>query len=223
MIALLIDALKSHLLNLAATLGLLLGVAACTTSPVSEHAVVSPATPAASAAARPVMPPQPTLLPGQTAPEGSPTDTPVQAESPLTDESRPALLGGEAVREFERGGASWYGPGFHGRRTASGERFNMHALTAAHRTLPFGTLVRVRSLANGREVDVRINDRGPFSRNRVIDVSRAAAQTLGMLGLGLKEVVLLVPESTQAAAEVQPGPVKKPRWIRRPSPSSEPH
>ena len=96
----------------------------------------------------------------------------------------------------------------------------MHALTAAHRTLPFGTLVRVHSLVNGREVDVRITDRGPFSRGRVIDVSRAAAEALGMLGLGFKEVVLLVPESTQLAAEAWPLPVKKLRGtVRRLQPS----
>ena len=94
-------------------------------------------------------------------------------------------------QEFERGGASWYGPGLHGRRTANGERYDMHALTAAHRTLPFGTIVRVRSLVNGREVQVRITDRGPFVRSRVIDVSRAAAVELGMIGLGIKNVALL--------------------------------
>ena len=95
------------------------------------------------------------------------------------------------VRELERGGASWYGPGFQGRRTASGERYDMRGLTAAHRSLPFGTLVRVRSLVNGREVEVRINDRGPFSRARVIDVSHAAALELGMLEMGIKTVQLL--------------------------------
>ena len=141
---------------------------------------------------------------------------------PLNSEPRPALLAGEAAREFERGGASWYGPGFHGRRTASGERYDMNAMTAAHRTLPFGTLVRVHSLVNGRDVDVRITDRGPFSRSRVIDVSRAAAEELGMLGLGFKEVVLLVPESTQPAAEYWPVSVKKPRRVIRRQPPAKP-
>ncbi len=125
------------------------------------------------------------------------------------DFPRPALLAGEPAREFERGGASWYGPGFHGRRTASGEIYDMNALTAAHRTLPFGTMVRVHSLVNGRDVDVRITDRGPFSHNRIIDVSRAAAEELGMLGLGFKEVVLLVPESTPEVTVSPPQPVKK--------------
>ena len=97
-------------------------------------------------------------------------------------------------RELERGGASWYGPGFHGRRTANGERYDMNALTAAHKTLPFGTMVRVKSLVNGREVVVRITDRGPFSKSRVIDLSRAAAAELGMLSLGFKQVALMVAE-----------------------------
>ena len=93
-----------------------------------------------------------------------------------------------------QGVASWYGPGFHGRKTASGERFDMNALTAAHRTLPFGTMVRVRSLVNGLTVDVRINDRGPFLKRRVIDLSKAAAKALGLLasGAGTKPVELFV-------------------------------
>jgi rare lipoprotein A len=83
----------------------------------------------------------------------------------------------------EVGIASWYGPGFQGKRTANGERFDTRALTAAHKTLPFGTRVRVKSLADGKEVVVRINDRGPFIAGRIIDLSRAAAQALGMRGI----------------------------------------
>ena len=79
--------------------------------------------------------------------------------------------------------ASWYGPGFHGRKTASGERFNTGALTAAHKTLPFGTRVRVVNVNTGRSVVVRINDRGPFIRGRVIDLSKAAARAIGMDGV----------------------------------------
>lgn len=93
--------------------------------------------------------------------------------------------------EIGRGMASWYGPGFHGRRTASGERFDEGGLTAAHRTLPFGSRVLVRNLRNGREVVVRINDRGPWKRDRIIDLSRAAAAALGMLQAGEASVVLL--------------------------------
>ena len=103
---------------------------------------------------------------------------------------------GPSLREVERGQASFYGPRFHGRRTASGERYDQHALTAAHKTLPFGTLVRVRSLVTGKEVDVRVTDRGPFTRGRIIDVSRAAAEALGMIGLGVKQVSLHIVEST---------------------------
>ena len=79
------------------------------------------------------------------------------------------------------GVASWYGPNFHGKRTANGERYDMNALTAAHPSLPFGTVVRVRSLVNGRTVDVRINDRGPHIRRRIIDLSRGAANALGLI------------------------------------------
>jgi len=86
--------------------------------------------------------------------------------------------------------ASWYGAKFHKRRTASGEPFDMKALTAAHPTLPFGARVCVRSQVTGRSVVVRINDRGPHTGNRVIDLSRGAAELLGMVGLGLKPVEL---------------------------------
>ncbi len=92
---------------------------------------------------------------------------------------------------IERGIASWYGPGFHGRPTASGERYDMKALTAAHRTLPFGTRVEVRNLDNGKSVVVRINDRGPFEKNRVIDLSQAAARAIGMIGPGTAQVELV--------------------------------
>ena len=84
--------------------------------------------------------------------------------------------------EAQANTASWYGPGFHGRRTANGETFNTHALTAAHRTLPFGTRVKVTNVGNGRSVVVRINDRGPFVHGRVIDLSQAAARVIGMSG-----------------------------------------
>ncbi len=92
-----------------------------------------------------------------------------------------------------QGIASYYAGKFHGRRTASGETFNMHAMTAAHRTLPFGSMVRVTNPANGRSVVVRINDRGPFTRGRTIDVSRAAADQLGLVqrGHGTVELALL--------------------------------
>ena len=84
--------------------------------------------------------------------------------------------------------ASWYGNPYHGRKTANGETYDMGALTAAHRTLPFGSIVRVRRSDDGREVQVRINDRGPFFINRVIDLSQEAARRIGMLRRGTAEV-----------------------------------
>jgi rare lipoprotein A len=95
-----------------------------------------------------------------------------------------AVLSGAEAKSVQSGGASWYGPGFHGRRTASGERFNSRALTAAHRSLPFGSRVRVTNERTGRSVVVRINDRGPFVGGRVIDLSKAAAQAVGISGVG---------------------------------------
>lgn len=99
--------------------------------------------------------------------------------------------GAESPLEIERGLASWYGERFHGRRTASGEPFDMHALTAAHKTLPFGTQVRVRHATTGQEVLVRINDRGPHVRGRIIDLSRAAAAAIGLVHTGVAPVVVL--------------------------------
>lgn len=100
--------------------------------------------------------------------------------------SAPARPG--AATRAEEGIASWYGAAHHGRRTASGEIFDMNAMTAAHRTYPFGTRVRVTDLATGRTVVVRINDRGPFVRGRVIDLSRAAAARLGIVQAGTARV-----------------------------------
>lgn len=100
----------------------------------------------------------------------------------------------QAVIGQQRGMASWYGPGFHGRQSASGERFNQNAMTAAHRTLPFGTKVRVTNLNNGQSIIVRINDRGPFSGGRVIDLSAAAARKIGMMRSGVAPVQLEILE-----------------------------
>ena len=177
-------------------------LAACTTAP--QPPAVAGAATATSPKAAPalVYPSSAVPIPALAAPSGFVTSPDAGLQEPIIEPPRPALLAGEYAREYQRGGASWYGPGFHGRRTASGERYDMHGFTAAHRTLPFGTWVRVHSLVNGREVDVRITDRGPFIRSRVIDVSRGAAEALGMLGLGFKEVVLLVPESTPVVVDM---------------------
>lgn len=93
-------------------------------------------------------------------------------------------------RAYQVGLASWYGAQFAGRQTANGERFDPEAMTAAHRELPFGTRVRVTELTSGRRVEVRINDRGPFIRGRVIDLSRGAARRLNLLSQGLGRVRL---------------------------------
>ncbi len=89
---------------------------------------------------------------------------------------------------IEEGIASWYGPGFHGKKTANGERYNQNALTAAHKTLPLGTVVRVTNLENDESVVLRVNDRGPFKYDRIIDVSRRAARILGMHDSGTARV-----------------------------------
>ncbi|CAG9195294.1 Endolytic peptidoglycan transglycosylase RlpA [Paraburkholderia sabiae] len=97
---------------------------------------------------------------------------------------------GHASRFRQLGLASWYGRGFHGHRTANGEHYDMYAMTAAHRTLPLGSYVRVTSLANSKSVVVRINDRGPYARGRVIDLSYLAASALGMHRAGVTKVAI---------------------------------
>jgi rare lipoprotein A len=92
------------------------------------------------------------------------------------------------VNAIETGVASWYGPDFHGRQTANGEKYDMNGMTAAHRTLPFNTMVLVENLDNGKTVEVRINDRGPFAKNRIIDLSKAAATQVDMIGPGTARV-----------------------------------
>ncbi|MGB5737230.1 MAG: septal ring lytic transglycosylase RlpA family protein [Thiohalocapsa sp.] len=100
------------------------------------------------------------------------------------------------------GMASYYGKRFHGRRTASGQRFDQHALTAAHRSLRFGTRVRVTNLRNGKNVVVTINDRGPYAKGRILDLSRGAARRLGMVNAGVARVRLKVIGSGKAKSAV---------------------
>jgi len=106
----------------------------------------------------------------------------------------------------EEGIASWYGEPFHGRRTSSGAVYDMHELTAAHKTLPLPSFVRVTNLDNRRSVVVKVNDRGPFAKGRIIDLSYAAAQELGIIksGTGRVEVEALVAESERNASSVAP-------------------
>lgn len=126
------------------------------------------------------------LVPVQPAADLAPTAIAPALDAPAPSAPQETLLG--------RGSASYYAAKFDGRRTASGERFDNDEMTAAHRTLPFGSLVRVTNPANGRSVVVRINDRGPFTRGRMIDVSRAAADELGMVARGHATVELALIE-----------------------------
>jgi rare lipoprotein A len=155
----------------------LLGLAPLAASSAAAPDASAPIEPATSAAVIELVPLQPTAE----------VTAPAVAEEAAPAPSAPqeAIVG--------RGSASYYAAKFDGRRTASGERFDNGAMTAAHRTLPFGTLVRVTNVANGRSVIVRINDRGPFTRGRMIDVSRAAADELGLVarGHGMVELALV--------------------------------
>lgn len=119
----------------------------------------------------------------------------------LQAQSAEAVLGTASVPAVRigQGQASWYGKDFHQRPTASGERFDMHGFTAAHPKLPFGSQVCVRSLVSGRSVKVRINDRGPYTHKRIIDLSYAAAKVLGMVQRGTKRVELLVLKNASAS------------------------
>jgi rare lipoprotein A len=119
-----------------------------------------------------------------------------------------------AAGYVEQGVASWYGPDFHGRRTATGETYDMHAMTGAHPTLPLPTWVRVTNLENGRSVVVRLNDRGPFAKGRIIDLSRAAALQLDMVRAGTArvEVVSLAGATPAAAAPAATAPQPAPAY-----------
>lgn len=127
------------------------------------------------------------------------------------------------------GTASWYGPGFKGRKTASGERYDPSQMTAAHRTLPFGTTVKVLNVENGKSTVVRINDRGPFIRGRIIDLSKAAAKHIQMMGPGTARVRLMAlsgpegeKESPEAGMEVKKKKRGQPPEPAQSIPSSPP-
>jgi rare lipoprotein A len=108
------------------------------------------------------------------------------APAPVPQAKEVAPAGKPATTQI--GTASWYGPGFHGRETASGETFNQHALTAAHRTLPLGTKAKVTDLETGQSVQVKINDRGPYVPGRHLDLSQAAAKQIGLTKKGVAKV-----------------------------------
>ena len=123
--------------------------------------------------------------------------TTMPALTPARDASPPVLRPPAALQE---GLASWYGQSHHGKKTASGEVFDMEGLTAAHRTLPFGTVVRVTHLASNRTVIVRINDRGPYNDGRIIDLSARSARELGIAKLGIARVQIEPLASDQLSA-----------------------
>jgi rare lipoprotein A len=100
----------------------------------------------------------------------------------------------------QRGVASWYGPDFHGKSTSSGESYNMHAMTAAHKTLPIPVMVRVKNLDNGKTAVVKVNDRGPFAHGRIIDLSFAAAKKLGVVGPGTANVEITALDASGQAS-----------------------
>lgn len=97
-----------------------------------------------------------------------------------------------STAKVEKGKASYYADKFHGRATASGQKYDKNKMTAAHKTLPFGTVVRVTNTATGKSVDVTVNDRGPFAKGRIVDVSRAAAEKLGMIQAGVIDCTLKI-------------------------------
>lgn len=165
------------------------------------------------------------LLAGLAACAGTPSaPTPTPERGPRTkirSTQRPYQINGiwyyplpTAEGYAERGYGSWYGPGFHAKRTANGEIYDMHGVTAAHKTLPLGTHVKVTNLKNQRSIIVRVNDRGPFVAGRIIDLSLGAAEQLGMARTGVVPVHV---EAVQVAQEEQTG--GKTYWVAEAVPS----
>jgi rare lipoprotein A len=179
-----------------------------------------PAQPAAEPAPSPAPPP-----PEPPAPTPEPAPVPADPWLPLPSGAKPRLediprgspnvpyiVNGDRyvpanadVAMNEVGIASWYGKPFHGRKTANGERYDMHGMTAAHKTMPLPSYAVVRNRENGKEIVVRINDRGPFKRGRIIDLSYAAAKALDIAGLATVEVVRLTREAIRLGMWRRPG------------------
>jgi rare lipoprotein A len=140
-------------------------------------------------------------IPTTAPPAPQPDTSPFPPPSKIPQPSAP-------LRMIEEGNASWYGVPYHGRKAANGEIYDMYKLTAAHRTLPFETIVRVTNLRNGKQTQVRINDRGPFVEGRIIDLSLAAAREIDMVGTGVARVRLELvsgPAAMNGAFTVQVG------------------
>ncbi len=171
------------------------------TAPAADNATVPPPPPAAQSQTAPAAdnaaaPPPPPAAASAQKTAAAPVRKNWQTAAKKTEvqtakaDGKTAKADGKTAKTAfsQTGKASWYGPGFHGRKTANGERFDMNTLTAAHRTLPISSYVRVTNLANGKSVVVRINDRGPYHGNRVMDLSKAAAQELGFIHTGTAQV-----------------------------------
>ena len=178
------------------------------TAPAADNATAPPPPPAAQSQTAPAAdnaaaPPPPPAAPSPQKTAAAPVRKNWQTAAKKTEvqtakadgktakaDGKTAKADGKTAKTAfsQTGKASWYGPGFHGRKTANGERFDMNTLTAAHRTLPISSYVRVTNLANGKSVVVRINDRGPYHGNRVMDLSKAAAQELGFIRTGTAQV-----------------------------------
>ena len=164
------------------------------TAPAADNATAPPPPPAAQSQTAPAAdnaaaPPPPPAAASAQKTAAAPVRKNWQTAAKKTEVQTAKADGKTAKAAFSQTGkASWYGPGFHGRKTANGERFDMNTLTAAHRTLPISSYVRVTNLANGKSVVVRINDRGPYHGNRVMDLSKAAAQELGFIRTGTAQV-----------------------------------
>lgn len=139
---------------------------------------------------------------------------PVAPRAPSPEQVREALKAADG----ETGLASWYGYPYHGRRAANGEIYDMEKLTAAHRTLPFGTWVRVTNLSNQKTVDVRITDRGPFIDGRIIDLSKAGARAIDMIGPGVARVRLGIIQASAVQAPVMPSLPPPPPPVSTPTP-----
>lgn len=174
----------------------LLALGGCASGPGGTGGARVPERPSERSPGRDGPPPQgaaPTLAELASQPDPVPQVEPIRTGGP----NKPYVVMGQSYEPLatdvpwrERGGASWYGHKFHGRRTASGELYSMYGLTAAHKTLPIPSYVRVRNVRNGKEIIVRVNDRGPFHANRVMDLSYAAAVKLDIAASGTGEVEL---------------------------------
>ena len=201
----------------AAALVIGLALVGCGVAPLAPpvSAPQSPLT-AAAAAAVPVpmaAEPAPAVLAAPT--EAAAAALAAEPAEPMADNLLPVPKPPPQV-----GIASWYGAPFHGRRTANGERYDMHALTAAHPTLPLRSFVHVRHIANRREVVLRINDRGPFKAGRIIDLSRAAARALGIVGLAQVEVLRLDADDARIAALPAAPAARGSKAVTAPAPRS---